>query len=111
MRITVAKSSIVAKALVCIFCLFACRPAFSLDRDRSVNQIAYKFWGENDGAPSPITALAQTADGYVWIGSERGLFRFDGIKFEEYQPPSSVRLPSYNIYALMATPDGGLWIA
>ena len=55
--------------------------------------------------------LAQTQDGYLWIGSERGLFRFDGVKFEEYSPPPGVNLPSHSIYALMATPDGGLWIA
>jgi len=85
--------------------------AFALDRDRSIAQFYYTFWSEKDGAPSAISALAQTQDGYLWIGSERGLFRFDGVNFEEYAPPSGVSLPSHAIYALMATPDGGLWIA
>lgn len=85
--------------------------AFALDRDRSITQFNYTFWSEKDGAPSEISALAQTKDGYLWIGSRRGLFRFDGVKFEEYQPQPGVELPSHSVYALMATPDGGLWIA
>ncbi|HEY0730709.1 MAG TPA: two-component regulator propeller domain-containing protein, partial [Pyrinomonadaceae bacterium] len=47
----------------------------------------------------------------MWIGSARGLFRFDGIEFESYVPPAGVTLPAHNIYALLATSDGGLWIA
>jgi signal transduction histidine kinase/ligand-binding sensor domain-containing protein len=97
--------------LACGFCLSLCAPALSLDRDRSVGQFYRSFWNEKNGAPSQITALAQTEDGYLWIASQRGLFRFDGVRFEEYQPQPGVGLPSYSIYALMATPDGGLWIA
>src|SRR5580692_6764073 len=95
----------------CLLCVVTCAPAFSLDRDRSIAQFTYTFWSEKDGAPSEISSLAQTQDGYLWIGSERGLFRFDGVKFEEYAPPPGVNLPSHSIYSLMATPDGGLWIA
>jgi ligand-binding sensor domain-containing protein len=102
-------ASTTATVLACIFCLSLCAPAFSLDRDRSINQFYYTFWSEKQGAPSQINALAQTKDGYLWIGSERGLFRFDGVRFEEYKPQPGVELPSYSIYALMATPDGGLW--
>lgn len=103
--------SVAATVLGCMFSLVLCAPALSLDRDRSIGQFYYTFWSEKEGAPSGITALAQTEDGYLWIGSERGLFRFDGVKFEEYKPQPGVELPSYAIYALMPTPDGGLWIA
>jgi signal transduction histidine kinase/streptogramin lyase len=94
-----------------IVCALVCLPAFSLDLDRSIAQLHYTFWSEKDGAPSPITALAQTQDGYIWIGSERGLFRFDGVRFEKYKPQLGVELPVHGIYSLTATPDGGLWIA
>jgi PAS domain S-box-containing protein len=100
-----------ARLLVCLFCAILCVPAFSLDRDRSIGQFYYTFWSEKDNAPSQINALAQTEDGYLWIGSARGLFRFDGLKFEEYKPQHGVEPPSHNIHSLMATPDGGLWIA
>jgi ligand-binding sensor domain-containing protein len=85
--------------------------ALALDRDRSIAQFHSTFWSEKDGAPGDIGALAQTNDGYLWIGSTRGLFRFDGVKFDEYQPPAGVELPSHSIWSLMAMPDGGLWIA
>jgi len=103
--------SVTAMVLGFLICLSSCSPALALDRDRSIGQFYYTFWGEKNGAPSGITALAQTADGYLWIGSERGLFRFDGVKFEQYKPQPGVELPSYAIYDLMPTPDGGLWIA
>ena len=98
-------------AAVLLLMATVCVGAFALDRDRGIAQFYSTFWSEKDGAPSQISALAQTQDGYLWIGSERGLFRFDGVKFEEYSPPPGVNLPSHSIYSLMATPDGGLWIA
>jgi signal transduction histidine kinase/ligand-binding sensor domain-containing protein len=100
-----------ASLLAWLFCVILCVPAFSLDRDRSISQFHYTFWSEKDDAPSQINALAQTEDGYLWIGSSRGLFRFDGLRFEEYKPQPGVELPSHSIYSLTATPDGGLWIA
>jgi signal transduction histidine kinase/ligand-binding sensor domain-containing protein len=100
-----------ANLLACVLCVLLCAPAFSLDLDRNVSQFHRTFWSENDGAPSEITALAQTVDGYLWIGSARGLFLFDGVRFEEYKPQPGVELPSHSIYSLMATPDGGLWVA
>src|SRR2546423_11683406 len=91
--------------------VFGCAPTFALDNERGIVQFHHTTWSENDGAPGEISALAQTEDGYLWIGSARGLFRFDGLKFEEYKPQPGVELPSHSIYSLMATPDGGLWIA
>jgi signal transduction histidine kinase/ligand-binding sensor domain-containing protein len=96
---------------VCLLIVFRGAPAFALDSDRSIVQFHHTVWSETDGAPSEINALAQTEDGYLWIGSARGLFRFDGVKFEEYKPQPGAELPSHSIYSLMATPDGGLWVA
>lgn len=84
--------------------------AFALDRERSLRQFHHTAWTAKDGAPSQISALAQTDDGYLWIGSAKGLFRFDGVRFEPYAP-ADAKLPSYNIYALMPAPDNGLWIS
>jgi PAS domain S-box-containing protein len=97
--------------LASVFFLAASVSAFSLDRDRSIAQLYYTFWSEKDGAPSQIGALAQTEDGYLWIGSSAGLFRFDGVHFEEFKPQPGVQTPSHSVYALLATPDGGLWVA
>ena len=68
-------------------------------------------WTRRDGAPSDIASLAQTKDGYLWIGSSFGLFRFDGTNFQSYPfNAADPKLPASNIAALAATPDGGLWI-
>jgi len=95
----------------CLLIVLRCVPALALDRDRSIAQFHHTAWSVSEGAPGEISALAQTTDGYLWIGSPRGLFRFDGVKFEEYKPQPGVELPSHGIYYLLATPDGGLWIA
>ena len=105
------RPSTAASLLICLSFIICCAAAFSLDRDRNISQFYTTFWSEKDGAPSEISALAQTADGFLWIGSPRGLFRFDGVKFEEYKPQLGIELPSHSVYSLMATPDGGLWIA
>ena len=96
---------------ICLYGCYACIQMTGLDRDRSLTQFYHTVWTARDGAPSQITALAQTTDGYLWIGSERGLFQFDGVQFRLYEPPPGVRLPSYSINSLMATPDDGLWIS
>lgn len=106
-----ARTSVDLGAALLLLMATTCMSAFALDRDRSITQFHYTFWSEKEGAPSEINALAQTQDGYLWIGSARGLFRFDGVNFEEYVPPPGVNLPSHSIYSLMATPEGGLWIA
>jgi ligand-binding sensor domain-containing protein len=56
-----------------------------------------------------IFAMAQTPDGYLWLGTEFGLFRFDGLHAVLWQPPAGPQLPKAP-YALLVTRDGTLWI-
>src|SRR6266550_3808073 len=76
----------------CLFGFLLGAAASGLDRDRVLTELHHTGWRAKDGAPSQITALAQTADGYLWIGSSVGLFRFDGVQFERYRPPRGVSL-------------------
>ena len=71
--------------------------------------IVHVSWTFKDGAPSTPSALAQTADGYLWVGASSGLFRFDGVRFELFRSPFGDRLPSTNVSTLFAA-DGGLWV-
>ena len=76
-----------------------------------LEDMAHMSWVRRDDAPSDITALAQTKDGYLWIGSRLGLFRFDGIQFSTYPFTSAdPQLPSSDVAALAADAEGGLWI-
>ncbi len=102
--------SLIAIYVFVVFLVFG-DTVFGLDRGRDISQFAHTAWTAKDGAPSQISALTQTKDGYLWIGSALGLYRFDGVTFEQYAPPDGETLPSNNIYSLMATPDGGLWIS
>jgi ligand-binding sensor domain-containing protein len=85
-----------------------CPAAFG--SDRAIAQFAHTAWGPKDGAPSPVTALAQTPDGYLWLGNPAGLYRFDGVVFEHYQPQSGGPFPASTVTTLLALPNGDLWI-
>ncbi|HET9711657.1 MAG TPA: triple tyrosine motif-containing protein [Pyrinomonadaceae bacterium] len=73
-------------------------------------QLGHDSWGFKEGAPNEVSSLAQTNDGYLWLASPSGLFRFDGERFERYRPPSGAELISMNISCLFAPSSGGLWI-
>jgi signal transduction histidine kinase len=88
----------------------ACPPSFALENGPTISQYSHVAWGPNEGAPSRILAIAQTNDGYLWIGSAQGLFRFDGLTFQRYQIQSDPHLPSGPVVSLLALPSGDLWI-
>lgn len=73
-------------------------------------QVGHDFWGFKEGAPEGVIALAQTSDGFLWLGSSAGLFRFDGIRFDLFHFRFGDPLLSTNIFALFAPRSGGLWI-
>src|SRR5437762_1576430 len=57
-------------------------PAAALDPTRTIHQYKHTRWTRAEGAPAPIYAIAQTRNGYLWLATGDGLFRFDGINFE-----------------------------
>lgn len=79
----------------------------ALDPTRSIAQVHHTSWTIADGIPANIWAIEQTPDGYLWLGSVDGLFRFDGVRVERI---ATDKLPSPSIHALAATASGGLWI-
>lgn len=94
-----------------VFCAaFGATPAHALDQNLTIAQFYHTAWTVKEGAPGEVTALAQTGDGYLWIGTQVGLFRFDGVRFTRYRAPDGRTFPSQSISALYAPPTGGLWI-
>src|ERR1700758_3473656 len=75
--------------------LFAVSSAWAVDPSRHISQYAHTAWRIQDGvftgAPQAIT---QTTDGYLWIGTEAGLLRFDGVRFAPWTSPDGKHLPS-----------------
>ena len=101
----------VAMGRFLVILLACCACAFALDPSWDVSQYAHTSWSIQDGSvPGAIRAIAQTPDGYLWLGTEFGLTRFDGVRFLPWNPPSGEHLPSTNIRSLIAARDGTLWI-
>jgi PAS domain S-box-containing protein len=90
--------------------LLHCFPLHAIDRDRKLADLYHTAWTFKNGAPAEIHALAQTRDGFLWLGSASGLFRFDGIRFQQYEPPPGQKFRQRGIRSLFATPDDGLWV-
>jgi signal transduction histidine kinase/ligand-binding sensor domain-containing protein len=102
------------RRLLCISTLWllavTASPLLAATPDIPLRQFEHTAWTLKNGAPSQILALAQTMDGYLWIGTANGLFRFDGVSFQLYQPPRGQHLMESSVQSLTATPDGGLWV-
>ncbi|MGO9841357.1 MAG: two-component regulator propeller domain-containing protein [Candidatus Acidiferrales bacterium] len=85
--------------------------AFALDPSLDVSQYGHTAWKIREGfTEGTIFSIAQTPDGYLWLGTEFGLVRFDGVQAAPWQPPGGQQLPSSWIKALLVTRDGTLWI-
>src|SRR5271165_7017251 len=97
------------QVLLVVFLLGA-TVAHALDPERHITELAHRVWDSKSGAPAEVKALAQTTDGYLWVGSFGGLYRFDGIQFQKFKPDSGPQLPSQEVRSLLAAPDGKLWI-
>jgi signal transduction histidine kinase/ligand-binding sensor domain-containing protein len=70
-----------------------------------------RSWTTEDGLPNnTVHAIAQTPDGYLWLGSPAGLARFDGIRFEEFSPTNYIPLPNRGTIVMINGREGGLWM-
>jgi len=88
-----------------------CTCAFALNPSLDINQYGHTAWTIRDGfAPGTAFAMAQTPDGYLWLGTEFGLFRSDGVRFALWQPPAGQQLSDSPPYSLLVTRDGILWV-
>src|ERR1700740_2333474 len=91
---------------------FLCPSAPALNPSLDVSQYAHTAWRVREGfTQGYIRSIAQTPDGYIWLGTGFGLFRFDGVRAEHWRPPSNgEQLPSNFVNCLHVTRDGILWI-
>jgi PAS domain S-box-containing protein len=97
--------AVLAGMLIARTCAFGLNPALD------ASQYAHAAWKIRDGfAKGSTIAIAQTPDGYLWLGTAFGLYRFDGVRNVLWQPPPDQQLPSNTITKLVVARDGTLWI-
>jgi len=93
-------------ALVCIASV-----SQALDPNRILSQYMRERWGTEKGfTGGAVTALAQSTDGYLWIGTDKGLLRFDGQSFRSFPLATPTTFPIGPIQALTSDSQGNLWI-
>lgn len=98
------RSSAAVLALLCL------QPAWGLNPKKSFSQYSRTVWNQGQGLPQDtITAIAQTSDGYLWLGTDEGLARFDGYEFTLFNSATG-HLPSNSIKTLAVGPDNSVWI-
>jgi ligand-binding sensor domain-containing protein/signal transduction histidine kinase len=85
-------------------------PVWAQSAPRRVNYIQ-RSWDTRDGLPqNTVRAIAQTRDGYLWLGTFGGLVRFDGNAFTVFDPGNTPGLTSARIVTLFEDRKGVLWI-
>jgi ligand-binding sensor domain-containing protein len=86
-------------------------PLRALDPSKTITQYARDSWTTQTGLPqNSVWAIAETRDGYLWIGTQEGLVRFDGLRFTVYDRENTEVFKSAEVTALADGKDGSLWV-
>ena len=111
-RSRVPRISPVPTALLATAFLSFIRPALALDPNKSLTQYAHRIWGQEEGLFQPtIYSILQSRDGFLWLGTQDSLIRFDGLHFREFEDVQQRALHRTLIRALLEDKEGNVWAA
>ena len=86
-------------------------PALALDPGRAVTQYELDVWKSEQGLPlDGVDAILRTRDGYLWLGTQLGLARFDGVRFEVFDRARFPEIPDNVVNVLLEDGSGALWV-
>ena len=98
--------------LIVLVSMMSYRESYALDPSRSLTQYLHRIWQVQQGLPpSTIFSIEQTSDGYLWLGTQTGLIRFDGLRFTEMNKFGDVSLEKQSIVQIVEDETHALWIA
>lgn len=97
--------------LIATFAHFVANPAPASAETKPLTDYVKVIWGKEEGLPQEsVKKVLQTRDGYIWVGTQEGLARFDGVHFTIFNTQNSPGLESDNIHDLAQDGEGNLWI-
>ncbi len=107
-----SETSFVPSALTLVLLLFVTALSSSgLDSNKALTQYAHRIWGQEQGLFQPtIYSILQTHDGFLWLGTQDSLIRFDGVQFREFDGPGAAMLHDTLIRSLLEDSGGNLWV-
>ena len=106
-----ARSTLALITINMIIVLLWPSAVLALNPSLDISQYAHTAWKDGAGfGKGAIHGLAQTPDGYLWLATEFGLLRFDGVRAVPWEPPAGEHLPNSDIRSVLAGADGTLWI-
>lgn len=108
-RVLTASEGMVVGGVIALFMCVSC--AMCSPSVTDMEDWLIDVWGSESGLPSSsITSIAQTPDGYLWLGTYNGLVRYDGVQFVIFDPQTTPELKHARVNNLLVDPDGTLWI-
>lgn len=94
-----------------LLALLATHQAAAADLRDVLTDYSVASWSQKDGLPSGfVWSLAQDHEGYLWVGTDAGLFRFDGLRFVSWPGAHESKIPTASVRALLTSRDGTLWV-
>jgi signal transduction histidine kinase/ligand-binding sensor domain-containing protein len=86
-------------------------PLLALDPNKALTQDVHRIWGQEEGLFQPtVYSIVQTRDGFLWLGTQDSLIRFDGLHFREYDHSAEAGIQRSLIRNLLEDAAGNLWV-
>ncbi|MEK7263580.1 MAG: two-component regulator propeller domain-containing protein, partial [Bacteroidota bacterium] len=110
MIVVLRKILFLSAVVLCSTCLH--NTLFALNPTKNISQYGLDMWDESRGLSAfAIHAIKQTKDGYIWLGTDVGLIRFDGVEFTTFSSATVPRMSDNSIMSLAEDGNGNLWFA
>jgi ligand-binding sensor domain-containing protein/signal transduction histidine kinase len=98
--------------LAALFCLAPFQTAIALDPAKAITQYVHSVWVTDNGLPqNSVMRVVESKDGYLWVGTQNGIGRFDGVRFTVFDKSNTPALRDNYVSDLVEDRKGTLWIA